>query len=93
MITILITLLIIPGSCNSTGVGPHSDTCLMKWWLEAGCLPRGSYSPSKAPDKQMNYWNGIRVASVKADMDNYKRFSRDSSGYLEKCVGDKFLGK
>ena len=70
--------------CTKTsGPGPHPNSCLRIWWLNAGCTMRGT---KVHEESQINYWNQHSIEAVQNDMSNYYRYAIDDQfQYL--CFG------
>ena len=75
----------IDDQCFKTnGPGPHPTSCLIAWWLEAGCSINGQKSPIVNNNV---YWNKKKVATVKMDMSLYVQNALTSIVYVLLCYG------
>ena len=73
---------------KTSGPGPHPTSCLIAWWLEAGCSINGEKSPTVNAG-QRDYWNSFNVDVVKADMSAFYRLANGGSrGYESSCFGN-----
>ena len=73
---------------KTSGPGPHPTSCLIAWWLEAGCSINGQKSPIV---NNNIYWNRKKVATVKMDMSLYVQNALTSNVYRLLCYGVWYL--
>ena len=78
-------IICIGPQCPSTGLGPHAMSCLIEWWLEAGCNLDGELSPIN--DGPVNMWHGKPIEFVKEDMVWYFESAHWRLGGMQDCFG------
>ena len=76
-----------PEYCDKTeGAGPHSMSCLIKWWRDAGCSLDGGDSPVFKSD--LYWWQARDVQLVQEDMALFFQYAVDDYlDYSFRCFG------
>ena len=72
---------------KTSGPGPHPMSCLIAWWLDAGCTLNGDYSSAVHAAFRV-YLNGIDVDSVKHHMALYFQYAAVDVRYRNRCFGN-----